>query len=142
MAEQNEMKKVIETVALIHVKDRKLLLVRAKSKNAFYMPGGKKEQGEDEETALVREIKEEIGVDIDKKTIKFVGIFEAQAYSKEEGVKVRINCYTASHKGKIRPLMEIAETAYFTSSEYGKKEETAPAVRLIFNALKEKKLID
>ena len=136
------MKSLIETVALIHIKDKKLLLVRAKSKKAFYMPGGKKEKGEDEETALIREIKEEIGVDIEKNTIKFFGIFEAQAYSKEKGVIVRISCYRASHTGQIRPLAEIAETEYFTSAQYGRKDETAPAVRLIFNALKERKLIE
>lgn len=40
-------KKVIETVALIYIKNKKLLLVRPKSKKIFYMPGGKMDAGKD-----------------------------------------------------------------------------------------------
>ncbi len=82
------MNKLIETVALIHIKGKKLLLVRPKSKKIFYMPGGKKDQSENNLQALVREIKEEIQLDIDPKTVDFYGVFEAQAYGKEKGVMV------------------------------------------------------
>lgn len=43
----------------------------------------------DEET-LIREVKEEISVDIIKDTIKYYDTFEAQADGKEEGVIVKI----------------------------------------------------
>ncbi|RSM90715.1 hypothetical protein DMH04_04465 [Kibdelosporangium aridum] len=45
--------KLISTVALIHVKDRKALLVRPHRKHAFYLPGGKRDQGENDEYAAM-----------------------------------------------------------------------------------------
>lgn len=86
------MKKIIETVALIHIKGKKLLLVRPKSKKIFYMPGGKLDAGEDNLKTLVREIKEEVNVEINPKSVDFYGVFEAQAYGKDKGVIVRVHC--------------------------------------------------
>jgi len=136
------MKNLIETVALIHIKNKKLLLVRPKSKKIFYMPGGKKESGEDNLQALIREIKEEVNLDIDPKTVDLYGIFEAQAYGIKKGVSVRIHCYTGKHLGEIKSSSEIDEIAYFYFDEYVKVIDPAPAVILILQDLKEKGLID
>lgn len=136
------MNKLIETVALIHIKGKKLLLVRPKSKKIFYMPGGKKDQSENNLQALVREIKEEIQLDIDPKTVDFYGVFEAQAYGKEKGVMVRVHCYTANHSGQIQSSSEIDEVAYFSHLEYINSIDPAPAVKLILHDLKRKGLIE
>ena len=54
----------IETIARgVCIKDRKLLLCRAKGGRSTYLPGGHIEFGETGRTALVREVKEELGVD-------------------------------------------------------------------------------
>ena len=54
----------IETIARgVCVKDGKLLLCKAKGGSSTYLPGGHIEFGETGRQALVREIKEEIGVD-------------------------------------------------------------------------------
>lgn len=132
---------MIETVALIHIKDKKLLLVRPKSKKIFYMPGGKPDKDEDNLQALIREIKEEVQLDIDPKSVDFYGIFEAQAFGKDKGIIVRVHCYTANHSGKIQSSSEIDEVAYFSHKEYMSRLETAPAVCLILNDLKERGLI-
>jgi len=136
------MKKIIETVALIHIKGKKLLLVRPKSKKIFYMPGGKPDDGEDNLKALVREIKEEVNVDIDPKTIAFYGVFEAQAYGKDKGMMVRVHCYTANHSGNIQSSSEIDEVAYFSYAEYVDGLDPAPAVKLILEDLKKKGLVE
>ena len=50
----------IDKLAWIYIRDRRILSTRSKGKNAWYIPGGKKEQGETDKQALVREIKEEL----------------------------------------------------------------------------------
>lgn len=65
----------IETIARgVCVKDGKLLLCKAKGGSSTYLPGGHIEFGETGRQALVREIKEEIGVDA---TVgEFLGVVE------------------------------------------------------------------
>ena len=132
----------IVTVAYIHIVDKRLLLCRAKKHKGFYMPGGKHEEGESDKETLIREVKEEIDVDLIPSSLKYYGTFEAQAYAKPKGVMVRIICYVAEHKGDIKASAEIGELKFFTMSEYLQMEETAPAVLLILKDLKEKGRID
>jgi len=54
----------VETVARgVAIKDGQVLLCRAKGGDATYLPGGHIEFGETGRAALVREVKEELGVD-------------------------------------------------------------------------------
>lgn len=132
---------LIETVAYVHIKDNKILLVKSKGKDAFYMPGGKREPGEDDTAALIREVKEELAVDLHSKSMRHFGQFEAQAYGKPEGVNVRIICYFGEHQGELEANSEIEESAFFSFDEYFNQPITAPAVKLILTELKEQQLI-
>ena len=65
----------IETIARgVCVRDGKLLLCRAKGGASTYLPGGHIEFGETGRQALVREVKEELGVDAE--TGAFLGVVE------------------------------------------------------------------
>ena len=65
----------IETIARgVCVRDGKLLLCRAKGGSSTYLPGGHIEFGETGRQALVREVKEELGVE--SSTGKFLGVVE------------------------------------------------------------------
>ncbi len=65
----------IETIARgVCVVDGKILLCRAKGGTTTYLPGGHIEFGETGRQALVREIKEELGVD--SSTGAFLGVVE------------------------------------------------------------------
>ena len=65
----------IETIARgVCVKSGKLLLCRAKGGKSTYLPGGHIEFGETGRLALVREVKEELGVD--SSTGRFLGAVE------------------------------------------------------------------
>jgi len=65
----------IETIARgVCVKDGRLLLCRAKGGGSTYLPGGHIEFGETGRAALVREVKEELGVD--SSTGSFLGALE------------------------------------------------------------------
>lgn len=136
------MKRIIETVGFIHIKNRKLLLVRPFNKKIFYMPGGKKDKGENNIGALIREVKEELGVEVSPGKVEYYGVFEAQAYGKDEGVIVKIHCFTADHSGVIESKSEIEEIAFFSHDEYLRRSEVAPAVKLIIKDLKRKGFID
>ena len=65
----------IETIARgVCVRNGKLLLCKAKGGKTTYLPGGHIEFGETERQALVREIKEELG--LDAQAGAFLGVVE------------------------------------------------------------------
>ena len=65
----------IETIARgVCLKEGRLLLCRAKGGATTYLPGGHIEFGETGRQALVREVKEELG--LDAQTGKFLGVVE------------------------------------------------------------------
>ena len=65
----------IETIARgVAVKDGRLLLCRAKGGRTSYLPGGHIEFGETGREALVREIREELGVE--SRAGRFLGVVE------------------------------------------------------------------
>ncbi|MEN0678887.1 NUDIX domain-containing protein [Plesiomonas shigelloides] len=96
---------IIDKLAWILIRDGKLLTVRSKGKSLFYLPGGKREAGESDEQALLREIKEELDVDLIPETIKYIGTFEAQADGKSEGVTVKLSCYLSDYSGHLHPVV-------------------------------------
>lgn len=129
----------IDKLAFIELRNRKVLETKSKGKDIWYIPGGKRDAGEDDEQALIREVKEELNVDIDPSTIVYYGTFEAQAHGKPEGTVVRMTCYQAKYNGELTPSAEVEMCDWF---DYSKKELTSPVDHLIFDDLKAKDLID
>jgi 8-oxo-dGTP pyrophosphatase MutT (NUDIX family) len=132
---------VIETVAIIYIKSRKLLLVRPRGAMAFYMPGGKPEPGEGEVAALRREIDEELGTAIEDLGSQPFGKYEAAAYGKPEGTRVRITCYLGGLRDSPLPQAEVDELHLFTYAEYCSMPEVAPAVVKIMEDLHARGLV-
>lgn len=134
------MKKVyFDKLAFIEVQDKKLLVTLSKGKDTWYTPGGKREAGETDKQALIREIKEELAVDLIPDSIKKYGVFVAQAHGKSEGKFVRMFCYTASFNGSLLPSSEIEKIDYFG---YSQKHLTSEVDNLIFEDLKSKGLVE
>lgn len=131
--------KMIDKIAWIYIEDKKVLCTRSKGKEKYYSPGGKREQGETDEETLIREVKEEVSVDIKKDTIQYYGTFEAQADGKEEGVIVKMTCYTAEYEGDLQPSSEVEEINFLDTSDMDK---ISLAGKLIFEDLKKKRLIE
>jgi 8-oxo-dGTP pyrophosphatase MutT (NUDIX family) len=129
----------IDKVALIHIENRRVLLARSHGKDTFYAPGGKRIGNESDIEALVREIREELGVEIVPSSAKYYNTFTAQAHGKLAGTLVSITCYTADFVGKPSPDHEIAELGYFDISAYDKLSEPG---KLIFTDLQKRGLID
>lgn len=129
---------IIDKLAWIHLKNKKILSTRSKGKTKFYIPGGKREKGESDEGALLREIKEELTVDLIPSTITFAGNFQAQADSHAEGIQVLMQCYTADYKGTIKASAEISEVAWLSNAD---RDKISPVDQLIFDYLSEKGLL-
>ena len=124
--------KEIDKIALIYIKDKKILTTLSKGKDTYYLPGGKREKNEKDEDTLVRECKEELTIDIDINSIKYYGTFEAQAHGKAEGIIVKMTCYIANFTGKIQPSSEIQEVRWLG---YNDLNLISPVDRLIFKDL-------
>lgn len=89
----------IETIARgVCIADGKLLLCRAKGGNSSYLPGGHIEFGETGREALVREVKEELGVG--SKTGKFLGAVE-NAFLQKGRRHAEINLVYALELGSL-----------------------------------------
>lgn len=129
----------IDKLAFIFIKDRKVLSTLSRGKNAFYIPCGKREPGESDEQALIREIREELSVELIPSTIKYHGTFRAQAHGKAEGIIVKMTCYTADFKGELESAAEIEKIVRLTSKDIS---DIAPVDKLILTDLKKKNLID
>lgn len=129
----------IDKVAWLHIRDRCVLSTRSRGKSVYYIPGGKREPGESDQATLVREIKEELSVDILPGTIKSVGVFRAQAHGRAEGVMVRMICYEADYNGTLEADSEIEEIVWLN---YKDRSKSAPVDGLIFDMLKQENRID
>lgn len=132
------MPKLIDKIAWIYLKDGCILSTRSKGKDKYYIPGGKRKGNETDIQTLVREIKEELSVDINPSTALLYGIFEAQAHGHAEGVIVKMTCYTADFSGVLSPDNEIEEMVWLSSSD---ATNSSPVDQLIFADLKRKGLL-
>ncbi|MCW3465132.1 NUDIX hydrolase [Chitinophaga nivalis] len=131
--------KVIDKLAWIEIKNKSILSTKSLGKQKYYIPGGKREQGENDEQALCREISEELNVELDVETLRFVGTFEAQADSHPDGVCVKMTCYAANYNGTLKACSEIED---FKWLKYADKDKISEVDKLIFDFLKEQDLID
>ena len=99
----------IEIVAaLIRDSAGRVLLVRKRGTTAFMQPGGKRDAGEDDVSALAREIDEELGCHVVRDTVQPLGEFAAIA-ANEPGFVVRAFLYAVDVDGNIMPKAEIDE---------------------------------
>lgn len=131
--------KEIDKIAFIYLKDGKILSTLSKGKDAYYIPGGKRENNETDEETLIRECKEELSIDIKKDTINYYGTFKAQAHGKKEGIIVKMTCYMAEFEGDLQVNSEIQEMKWLDYSNLNVK--ISPVDELIFKDLYDKNLI-
>jgi 8-oxo-dGTP diphosphatase len=117
---------VLDVVGWVHMSGGRLLAVRARSRDLLYLPGGKREPGEDDWTALSREVDEELGVRLDRASFRGIGVVEAPAHDQPPGTRVRMACYTAGYHGELTATGEIDEWMFVDLADH---HRLAPAVR-------------
>ena len=97
--------------AMIRDERGRMLVVRKRGTEAFMQPGGKRDAGEDDLTALGREIGEELGCRMVPGSARPLGEFECPA-ANEPGWRVRASVYVVNVRGAVVPQAEIAEALW------------------------------
>ncbi len=129
----------IDKLAFIEIKNGQILTTRCKGKSKYYIPGGKRETGENDVEALAREVKEELDVNLVPTSIKYVGTFKAQAHGHAKGVQVKMTCYGGDYEGILTASSEIEEIRWLN---YKDIELVSFVDAIIFDFLKkENKLV-
>ncbi|EME63797.1 NUDIX hydrolase [Amycolatopsis decaplanina] len=129
---------MIDKIAWLYLRDGRILSTRSRGKSVFYLPGGKREPGESDTETLIREIREELTVEIDPANIEPAGIFEAQADGHAMGLLVRMTCYTAEFSGTLAASNEIEEVAWLGYEDRGR---VSAVDKIIFDHLLETGLL-
>ncbi|WP_250030650.1 NUDIX hydrolase [Paractinoplanes maris] len=119
--------------AWVCVRDRRVLVVRPRGSDAFYLPGGKPEPFETYAEAAARETREEVGLTVDPADLTLLTEIVAPAHNRPPGTEVRLICFTGGKPDEQpAPANEIAELAWFTSSD---ADRCAPAIQLLLAEL-------
>ncbi|WP_093637832.1 GNAT family N-acetyltransferase [Streptomyces sp. 2224.1] len=123
----------LKSVGWLHVRDGRLLSVRTRGNDTFYLPGGKYEPGETAREALSRELSEELGLLVPVEDLSEAFVIHDVAHGKN-GRRLRMTCFTGGPQD-ITPVpgREIAEFAWFDRQEA--RERCAPAHSQVVNRL-------
>ncbi|MHC8303453.1 NUDIX hydrolase [Pseudomonas sp. PB3P13] len=103
--------------ALLIGDDGKTLLVRKRNTVFFMQPGGKIEPGERAVQALVRELDEELGIELDTTRAQFLGAFSAPA-ANEPGFEVHCELFQIAVSGPVNIAAEIEEAIWVDRHSY------------------------
>ncbi len=104
------------SVGWLYRKGNKLLCVKSKGKDKFFIPGGKLEVGETYEEGLQREIREELNIELIPNSIQYLFSVTDIAYGLEN-TQLTMFCYIADFNGDIAPSSEIETAKWFELSQ-------------------------
>jgi 8-oxo-dGTP pyrophosphatase MutT (NUDIX family) len=130
------------TAGLVVVKDRKLLLAFSNNKKAFYLPGGKTDEGETTREALLREISEELNITLDLEKVRYYTHITALAFGEQKDIVMEQDCFLYDLQEQPRPAAEIGDLRYFNTQTYKLQPHQVPGVVMIMRQLRQDDLID
>jgi 8-oxo-dGTP diphosphatase len=102
--------------ALVRDEAGRVLLVRKRGTQAFMQPGGKRDAGEDDVTALARELDEELGCRVVPGSMSSLGVFQCQA-ANETDRQVNAAVYAVNVTGALEARAEIDEIVWIDPHE-------------------------
>ncbi|ULG74528.1 NUDIX hydrolase [Macrococcus brunensis] len=127
----------IKCAALVYIKDEQLLLVKVRELEKYYLPGGKIEDGEEPLAAVVREVQEELNVELEQDKVHYLGCVEGPAYP--QNATVSLECFT--YKGSLAQAVEHNEITGLRYFDLAHSEMIAPAVLVLIDKLNSQELI-
>ena len=111
----------------------RVLNVRKRGTSTLMLPGGKPEPGEGAAQTAVREIEEELGIELDPALLQDLGVFRAKA-ANEAGFDVVAHVFEHPYVEGVRVLAEIEQLEWVHPSEA--RDDMAPLnTVLVFPAL-------
>jgi len=126
---------ILATAGLVVVKKNKLLLAYSKNKNAWYLPGGKIDNGEDSVSCLKREVLEELNIDLDMNRLDYYCHISAPAYGEFSNIIMEQDCFLYELNEKIEPGNEIEKVKFFDKKMYQSESAQVAGVLQIFEIL-------
>ncbi len=134
----------IHKAAGILIKDRKVLVVRGNGKDYFKSPGGKLEPGESSIAALVRELREELQIEVAQSDVEKFGVFSSTV-PEDRTKSVLIDAYLiAKWSGQVQlnPEDKVAELRWVDFAEGSKMKLASIFQHEVLPKLQEMNLID
>lgn len=109
--------------------EQELLVVRKQNTTAWMLPGGKLDAHESSSEALVREVREELQLDVAASELHFIGSFDAVA-ANEADTAVNAQAFLVRWAGPQVPRIaaEIAEMKWLPLNQ-SLPEDVAPLLR-------------
>lgn len=132
---------ILLTAGLVITKNNQLLLAYSNNKNAWYLPGGKIDKGETSKEALIREIREELNIDLQPDRIEKHKHISAPAYGESPELIMEQDTFLYNLTENIQPSHEIVAVKYFDLEMYKQEPAQVPGVLKVFKLLKEDSII-
>ena len=111
--------------ALLLVRDRHVLMVRARARDVLYLPGGKAEPHETDVEAAVREAYEETGLRLTAADVEPFGVVFEPAHGQAPGTMVAMTLFLVRPGGPLDSATPVAsaevdEVEWVTSADAGR----------------------
>jgi 8-oxo-dGTP diphosphatase len=120
-------------ISAVIIQDGKMLFVTGFNEQWYWTPGGKNKHEEAPEETLIRELKEELGLEV--KNSKYYLSYITPKFNeefKDIGEKIQVDCYLVEVNGSPIPNQEITNFFWWSKSEIMENES-----KLLGNEIKE-----
>lgn len=128
---------LVSAIAL--VRERRVLMVTARGRDVYYMPGGKIDPGETAAEAAAREAFEEVALRLDPAGLEELFEVRTLAHGEPEGRHVRMAVFRATTDASPEPSAEVGAVHWVTTAD---AHRCPPAGREVLTRLANASLID